>query len=198
MNFKTSFRIIAISGLLVLNSCAENKKTNSPVNQNDKLIAQANILAVEEKIPTISEVLSADVGFTKLFGIVTSTGYDKKFEEKGPYTIFAPTNGALDRLPPKMLENLKKPENQEKLLSILNYHVIPGVINRQDIIKAIKEYGGSVKLKTIGGTRLTASMKGDKIYLIDERGNAGRLMNNDIEASNGIIHTTEAVMMPKQ
>ena len=78
----------------------------------------------------------------------------------------------------------------------MDCHIFRGLINKQDIIKAIKENGGSVKLKTIGGTRLIASMKDDKIYLIDKKGNAGRLMANDIEASNGIIHTIESVMMP--
>ncbi|MEW7291127.1 fasciclin domain-containing protein [Aquimarina sp. 2304DJ70-9] len=193
MNLKIAFHILTISGVLLFSACTQPKKSTS---KDEKLIAQASILPTEEKVPTLSEIISTDVGFTKLNEIVKSTAYEKKLEEKGPYTVFAPTNGALDRLPSKMLENLKKPENQEKLVSILNYHIIPGLINKQDIIKAIKEYGGSVKLKTIAGDRLTASMKGDKIYLIDERGNAGRLMINDIEASNGIIHTTESVMMP--
>ncbi len=194
MNLRIAFHIFIISGVLLLSACTQPKKSTVK-SQNDKLIAQANVAAVEE-VPTLSEIISVDVGFTRLHEMVQATGYAKKLEEEGPYTVFAPTNGALDRLPPKMLENLKKPENQKKLTSIISYHIIPKLINKQDIIKAIKEYGGSVKLKTIAGDRLTASMKGDKIYLIDERGNAGRLMTNDIEASNGIIHTTESVMMP--
>ncbi|GAA4279149.1 fasciclin domain-containing protein [Aquimarina mytili] len=193
MHFKTSLHILSILGVLLFSACTPSKKSTS---KDEKLIAQASILPTEEKVPTLSEIISVDVGFTKLSEMIQATEYAKKLEEEGPYTVFAPTNGALDRLPPKMLENLKKPENQEKLISVISYHIIPGLINKQDIIKAIKEYGGSVKLKTIAGDRLTASMKGDKIYLIDERGSAGRLMINDIEASNGIIHTTESVMMP--
>ncbi len=195
MNLRIAFYIFTISGVLLFSACTQPQKTTVK-NQNDKLIAQANIDAVEEKIPTLSEIISIDVGFTKLSEMMQATGYIKKLEGEGPYTVFAPTNGALDRLHPKTLESLKKPENQEKLISMLNYHIISGLINKQDIIKAIKEYGGSVKLKTIAGDQLTATMKKDKIYLIDERGNAGRLMINDIEASNGIIHTTESVMMP--
>ncbi len=189
--------IIAITTSLLFNACTQPKKKTSN-NQNDKLIAQASLVPEVEKVPSIVEVLSTDVGFTQWFEVLQNNAYDKKFEEKGPYTVFVPTNGALDRLPPKMLDKLQKPENQERLHAILDYHIIPGLINKQDIIKAIKDFGGSVKLKTIAGDKLTASMKGDKIYLIDERGNAGRLMVNDIEASNGIIHTTESVMMPKQ
>ncbi|GAA4274339.1 fasciclin domain-containing protein [Aquimarina gracilis] len=195
MKLKTSLHIFAISGLLIFSACNETKKVST--SENEKLIAQANVLPTEEKIPSIAEILSNDIGFTKLNEMVQVTAYAKKFEEKGAYTVFAPTNGALERLSPKMLSALSNPENKEKLTSVLNYHIIPGVINKEDMIKAIKEYGGSVKLKTIGGQRLTASMKSGKIYLIDKTGNAGRLMINDIETSNGIIHTIESVMMPK-
>jgi len=80
----------------------------------------------------------------------------------------------------------------------MNCHIIPGTINEQDIIKAINEGKGSVKLKTLGGTRLIASRKRGKIYLIDKNGNAGRLMKTDIEATNGMVHTLETVMLPRK
>jgi len=151
----------------------------------------------EEKTPTLYEVISKDVGFKEFYEILKNTEYLEKFKENGAYTVFVPTNGALERLSPKMLKDLKKPENQKKLITILNSHILPGVINKKDMTKAIQDYRGSVKLKTIGGTRLIASIKQDKIYLIDYSGNAGRLMINDIETSNGIIHTIESVMMTK-
>ncbi len=195
MHFKTPFNLFIVSGLLFFSACTTPNKDASK-SKKDQRIAQANVLTVKKRVPTLSEVISTDVGFTKLYDMAKTTEHINMFEKKGPYTVFALTNGALDRLPPKMLENLKKPENQEELKAILNYHIIPGLINKQDMLKAIKEYDGSVKLKTIGGVRLTATMKGDRIYLIDQKGNAGRLMVNDIEASNGIIHTIESVMMP--
>ncbi|MDY8134473.1 fasciclin domain-containing protein [Aquimarina sp. 2201CG5-10] len=199
MRFKTQISAFTIFGvLLLLTSCqdADTKKVSKV--DKDKLIAQADIPEKEKYVPTLSEVISKDIGFSELNKIVETTDYSKMLKGKGPYTIFAPLNGALERLPPNMLDNLKKPENHAKLTGIINCHIISGLINKQDIIKAVKEYGGSVKLKTIGGSRLIASLKGDKIYLIDETGNAGRLMINDIEASNGIIHTIESVMMPKK
>jgi len=191
MNYKKSLRFLILF-VVTLVSC------NQPKNTQDKLIAQTIVPVVEEEtIPTLSDVISKDVGFTKMYEILKTTEYLKKFKDEGPYTVFVPTNGALERVSPKVIEDLKKPENSQKVMSVLNSHIIPGIINKQDIIKAIKENNGSVKLKTIGGTRLIASLKGDKIYLIDKTGKAGRLMINDIESSNGIIHTIETVLMIK-
>jgi len=197
MNYKKSFCFLAICGLM-FTACTQVKNTSSSSKKADRLIAQSDVsVNKEEKIPTLSEIISKDVGFTKLFEMVKATKYLEKFKENGPYTVFAPTNGAVEKLSPKVRENLKKPENAQMVTGILNCHIIPGIINKQDILKAIRENNGSVKLRTIGGTRLIASMKGSKIYLIDKNGNAGRLMINDIESSNGIIHTIESVLMAK-
>ncbi len=193
MNFKNPVHILIIFSFLLCISCAETKKENT----NDKLLAQADVLSKEEKTPTIIELISTDIGFEKLNELIQTTDFTTKFEKEGPYTIFAPLNGAINKLSPKMLDDLKKPENAAELTKIINCHIIPGLINKQDIITAINENGGSVKLKTLGGTKLIASMKSGRIYLIDKTGNAGRLMVNDIEATNGIIHTIESVMMPK-
>lgn len=195
MNLKKLFQVITVSGLLIFTSCNDvEKKTTS--EKNDKLIAQASMLAAEKKVPTIYETISINVDYTKLHKILKDTKYPELLASKGPYTIFAPLNGALKKLHPKTLKNIQKHENLSRLESIMDCHIILGLINKEDIIKAIKENGGSVKLSTIGGTKLIASIKDDKIYLIDKKGNAGRLMKNDIEASNGIIHTIESVMMP--
>lgn len=196
MNLKKICNTLIISGFLIFVSCNETKKKSASENNNDQLIAQASVLSTEKKVPTIQEVISIDVGFTTLHNILKDTKYPKLLEEKGPYTFFAPLNGALRKLHPKTLQNLQKAENPSKLEAIMDCHIISGLISKEDILIAIKENGGSVKLKTIGGTRLIASMKDDKIYLIDQKGNAGRLMKNDIEASNGVIHTLESVMMP--
>ena len=190
-----SLKILTISGLLIFTSCNETKSNATKV-ENDQLLAQASMIPTEKEVPTIYERIAIDVSYTTLHNMLKETKYPKLLQEQGPYTIFIPLNGAIKKLHPKTLKNLQKPENTSKLEAVMDCHIFRGLINKQDIIKAIKENGGSVKLKTIGGTRLIASMKDDKIYLIDKKGNAGRLMANDIEASNGIIHTIESVMMP--
>ncbi|MDH7444816.1 fasciclin domain-containing protein [Aquimarina sp. 2201CG14-23] len=198
MKIKSSFNVLALSVVMVFASCQDGTKKNSKELKNDKLIAQANVLAKEKKVPTINEVISYDIGFTKLHKMVQSSGLENMLNGTKPYTIFAPLNGAFERLPKGAYEKLLASENKDELAAIMSCHIIPGLINEQDIIKAINERGGSVKLKTLGGTRLIASRKRGKIYLIDKNGNSGRLMKTDIETTNGMIHTLESVMLPKK
>lgn len=197
MKIKNLFNVFALVLIITFVSCQQVEKKDRTMS--DKLIAQANVADKEEKkIQTITEVLSGDIGFTKLNEIVQSSEYAEKFNSNKSYTVFAPLNGAFKKLPEGTIEKMMNSENKADLTAIMNCHIIPGTINEQDIIKAINEGKGSVKLKTIGGTRLIASRKRGKIYLIDKNGNAGRLMKTDIEATNGMVHTLETVMLPRK
>lgn len=199
MKIKTPFNFLALILIITFVSCDNLVvKKNPNAGKNDKLIAQADIPVEENKNLTINEILSFDIAFTQLNEIVKSSEFSEKFKGEKSFTVFAPLNGAFSKLPKGTLEDLKKEENKESLTAILNCHIIPGTINEQDIIKAINEGGGSVKLRTLGGNKLIASRKRGKIYLIDKNGNAGRLMKTDIEATNGMIHTLETVMLPKK
>lgn len=199
MKIKTPFNFLALILIITFVSCDNLVvKKNPNAGKNDKLIAQADIPVEENKNLTINEILSFDIGFTQLNEIIKSSEFSEKFKGEKSFTVFAPLNGAFSKLPKGTLEDLKKEENKETLAAILNCHIIPGTINEQDIIKAINEGGGSVKLRTLGGNKLIASRKRGKIYLIDKNGNAGRLMKTDIEAANGMIHTLETVMLPKK
>jgi len=198
MKITNLFNVFALILIITFVSCDTLVvKKEDKTLENNKLIAQANI-SEEKSLSTINELISYDVAFSELSKIVQSSEYAKRFDGKKSYTVFAPLNGAFKKLPEGTIEKLLSSENKNKLTSIMNCHIIPGTINEQDIIKAINERGGSVKLKTLGGTRLIASRKKGKIYLIDKNGNAGRLMTTDIEATNGMIHTIETVMLPKQ
>jgi len=196
MRITTPFHIFTLVILVLCSACTQTTTKNTAEKKDKKLIAEAII--PEVKIPTINEVIETDLGFTTLKKIVASSEYHELFDKKGPYTILAPLDAAFKKLSPKSLEKLLAPENKEQLVATMNCHIIPGLINKQDIIKAIDEGRGSVKLKTLGGTRLIATVKRDRIYLIDANGNAGRLMQTDIEATNGMIHTLEALMLPKK
>lgn len=199
MKIKTPFNFLVLILIITFVSCDNLVvKKNPNAGKNDKLIAQADIPVEENKNLTINEILSYDIAFTQLNEIVKSSEFSEKFKGERSFTVFAPLNGAFAKLPKGTLEDLKKEENKESLAAILNCHIIPGTINEQDIIKAINEGGGSVKLRTLGGNKLIASRKRGKIYLIDKNGNAGRLMKTDIEATNGMIHTLETIMLPKK
>ncbi|KAA1241571.1 fasciclin domain-containing protein [Aquimarina sp. RZ0] len=199
MRIKTLFNVLVISGSLLLVGCSKTENKNSQADKNKGLIAQANIPSIEEeKMLTVNGVISRDIGFKKLNQAVQATELSTVLNADKVYTIFAPLNGAFERMPKNAFDQLVLPENKETLAAILKCHIIPGVINEEAIIKAIKNGKGSVKLKTLGGSQLIATRKRGKILLIDENGNSGRVMKTDIEATNGVIHTLESVMQPKK
>lgn len=134
---------------------------------------------------------------TTLVAAVKAAGLVETLQGKGPFTVFAPTNAAFDKLPKGTVETLLKPENLKTLQTILTYHVIAGKMNSSCIAKAIKVENGKATLKTVSGGILTAWMKGNDLYLTDENGNSSKVTIADVNQSNGIIHVVDTVVTPK-
>lgn len=131
--------------------------------------------------------LVAAVKAADLVGVLTS---------EGPFTVFAPTNMAFDKLPKGTVETLVMPENKEQLQTILKYHVVAGKLNAQDILKLIKDSKGKASIKTVSGGNLTAWSKGKDVYVTDENGNSAKVTIADVNQSNGVIHVIDAVLLP--
>ena len=134
---------------------------------------------------------------TTLVAAVKAAGLVETLQGKGPFTVFAPTNAAFDKLPKGTVETLLKPENIKTLQSILTYHVVAGKMNSKDIAKAIKAGKGKATLKTVSGGTLTASMKGKTLYITDENGKSAKVTIADVNQSNGVIHVIDNVVTPK-
>lgn len=203
MKIRNILPFFILSILVLTTACNKSEEYKVTKDENGKLIAQKiseikEIEKVEEKLPTIIEFTSIDKGFSTLSEAIKTAELTETFTQGGGFTIFAPINMAFDKLPPKSREKLLKSENKERLGTILKYHIIPSVISKEDIVKAVQEGGGSVPLRTLEGSLITASLKGDTVYLIDESGNGGKLMTTNVEASNGFIHTVDAMMIPKE
>lgn len=135
---------------------------------------------------------------TTLVAAVKAAGLVETLQSKGPFTVFAPTNAAFNKLPKGTVETLLKPENLKTLQTILTYHVVAGKMNASAIAKAIKMGNGKAMLKTVSGGTLTAWMKGKNIYITDENGNSAKVTIADVNQSNGVIHVIDAVVLPKQ
>lgn len=116
-------------------------------------------------------------------------------EQPGPFTVFAPVNDAFTNVP---LDDLIKKENQDKLQKILAYHVINAEVNAVELTRLINENNGTYNIQTSQGATLTASLKDDQVILKDERGNTATVTRKDIEATNGVLHLVDAVLMPKE
>lgn len=134
---------------------------------------------------------------TTLVAAVKAAGLVETLQGKGPFTVFAPTNAAFDKLPAGTVETLLKPENLKMLQTILTYHVVAGKMNASDVAKAIKAGKGKATLKTVSGGTLTAWMKGDKLYITDENGSMSQVTIADVNQSNGVIHVVDTVLLPK-
>jgi uncharacterized surface protein with fasciclin (FAS1) repeats len=114
----------------------------------------------------------------------------------GPFTVFAPTDAAFAKLPAGTVDTLVKPENKATLVKILTYHVVPGKISTKEIADGIKAGGGKYEMKTVEGGTLTATMKGKKIMLTDEKGGMATITIANVYQSNGVIQVIDSVLMP--
>ncbi|MBP0905075.1 fasciclin domain-containing protein [Mariniflexile gromovii] len=116
---------------------------------------------------------------------------------EGPFTVFAPTNAAFDKLPKGTVENLLKPENKKTLQTVLTYHVVSGKWNAKDVLKMIKDGNGKANIKTVSGGTITAWLKVKDVYITDENGNSAMVTIADVNQSNGVIHVIDTVLLPK-
>lgn len=133
---------------------------------------------------------------TTLVAAVKAAGLVETLQSAGPFTVFAPTNGAFDKLPKGTVETLVKPENKGTLTTILTYHVVAGKMDSKAIAEAIKAGGGTATFKTVQGGTLKAMMKGKKLVLSDEKGGMSTVTIKDVYQSNGVIHVIDTVVMP--
>ena len=133
---------------------------------------------------------------TTLVAAVKAAGLVETLAGPGPFTVFAPTNAAFEKLPAGTVETLVKPENKPTLTKVLTYHVVAGNNDSKTIMKAIKAGGGKAEFKTLAGSTLTARMDGKKLVLVDEKGGRSVVEIADVRQSNGVIHVIDTVVMP--
>ena len=134
---------------------------------------------------------------TTLVAAVKAAGLVETLEGAGPFTVFAPTNEAFNKLPAGTVDNLLKPENKDKLTAILTYHVIAGRIDSKTLMDWIKKNGGTYTATTVQGGKLMFSMKGNNLMVMDESGNTAKITIKDVYQSNGVIHVIDMVLLPK-
>ena len=134
---------------------------------------------------------------TTLVAAVKAAGLVETLKGKGPFTVFAPTNAAFDKLPAGTVDALLKPENNAMLKNVLTYHVVAGRYDSEKLMKLIKKGGGSAMVKTVSGGTLTFRMNGmNGIAVTDERGGTSNVSVANVYQSNGVIHVVDTVLMP--
>ena len=133
---------------------------------------------------------------TTLVAAVKAAGLVKTLESPGPFTVFAPTNEAFKKLPAGTVDTLLKPENKDKLTSVLTYHVVPGRITAKDLKEKVKDGHGKAELKTVEGKTLTVKDKDGKLTLTDDKGDTADITIANVMQSNGVIHVIDTVLLP--
>ena len=134
---------------------------------------------------TIVEIAAGAEDFSTLVAAVKAAGLVDVLSSKGPFTVFAPTNEAFAKLPEGTVESLLKPENKDKLIAVLKYHVVPGKVMAKDVVKVDSA-------KTAQGSSFTVTVEG-KTVKVDN----ATVVKTDIEASNGVIHVIDTVIIPE-
>src|SRR5580693_3038147 len=133
---------------------------------------------------------------TTLVAAVKAAGLVDTLSGAGPFTVFAPTNEAFAKLPPGTVDSLLKPENKDKLVAVLTYHVVPGRMSAKDLMDAAKKAGGQAKIKTVEGDWLTVEAKGSTLNIWDSKGNVSKVTIQNVFQSNGVIQVIDTVLLP--
>lgn len=191
MKLVRTFAVMAIAGL-VATSCG--KKEDTEVTEETVIDTTTTEMPVASS--TIVDVAAGNENFTTLVAAVKAAGLAETLSGDGPFTVFAPTNDAFAKLPAGTVETLLKPENVEKLKSILTYHVVSGKFDAATVIDAIKTNNNKYTVTTVQGAKIDLSLKDDKVMLTDATGAMSTVVMPDVEASNGIIHAIDTVVMP--
>ena len=189
MKLVSKLGIVMLVAFMSSNSFAQNM-----MGAKEKTVMVGGAAMYPSKNIVENAVNSKD--HTTLVAAVKAAGLVETLEGAGPFTVFAPTNEAFNKLPKGTVETLVKPENKATLTSILTYHVVAGKLDSKALAKLIKDGNGKAVLTTVNGEKLTVSMKGNKVVLTDAKGGMSTVTIKDVYQSNGVIHVIDTVVMP--
>jgi len=186
---------LAIALITMSTSFAQDtmmKKDKSKMGMDTKMVGGAEMYPSKDIIA--NAVNSKD--HTTLVAAVKAADLVTTLQGEGPFTVFAPTNAAFEKLPAGTVANLLQMENKKTLQAVLTYHVISGKYSAADIVKAIKKGKGKAEFTTVNGAKLTAMLDGTVVKLIDSSGTLTSVTIADVNQSNGVIHVIDAVILP--
>jgi uncharacterized surface protein with fasciclin (FAS1) repeats len=158
------------------------------------IVVGSSSVSAQDK--TIVDIAVGSPDHTTLVAAVKAADLVGTLQSAGPFTVFAPVNGAFDKLPAGTVATLLKSENKATLAKILTYHVVAGNLDSKAVVAAIKKGNGKVELTTVSGGKLWAMMDGKNVVLKDEKGGKSTITAVDLKGSNGVIHVIDSVVLP--
>ena len=146
---------------------------------------------------TIGDALGSSADHSAFVQSLQSAGLIETLRGTGPYTVFAPTNAAFDAIPEDARRGLAAPEQRDRLIELLSYHIVSGTVTAEDLGRAIdRGQGGRAELATVTGDNLSLMREGDAIIITDPAGGRARISRADQVQANGVVHSIDAVLMP--
>lgn len=202
MKIKKNYFLNAILCLtfVAFTACNDSKKQESEEEvETTEMESTEDTMAeeAEEEQATIATLAMETESLSTLVTALKTAGLATMFTEPGSYTVFAPTNAAFGKLPEGTVGNLLEPENKTTLQDILKYHVVASEVMAADLLAQIEKNDGSFTFSTVAGAELTAMVVDGKVMLKDGAGNMAEVVQTDIDASNGVVHVIDAVVMAK-
>ena len=192
---RTLYALFAAAALAVpMALSASAQMGGSRMNGDNPMVGGAPMYRTKNIVE--NAVNSAD--HTTLVAAVKAAGLVDTLAGKGPFTVFAPTNAAFEKLPGGTVETLLRPENKGTLTTVLTYHVVPGKYDAKKLMQLVKKGRGQAALKTASGGTLTARMNGaGGVSITDEKGGTANVTTANVYQSNGVIHVVDTVLMPR-
>ena len=201
---KLRFLIMSFAAsAMIFTSCDDGKKEQ---DEKDKMEMEAqreaemeaeNAKMEMESNSIAAKAMETDSLSTLVSALQTAEMAALLKTDDGPYTVFAPNNAAFAKVDKATLDTLMLEKNQSKLGDVLKYHVVEDEISSQELIEMINDNDGKYTISTMDGGELVASLSGENVILTDENGNTATVVQADVDASNGVVHIIDAVVMKK-
>lgn len=192
------FNAILCLMLVAFTACKNDKAQEEKEEVTTEMESSKEEMTAEKPEETQATIAALAMETESLSTLVTALKAGElagMFAEPGNYTVFAPTNDAFGALPEGTVDNLLKPENKETLQNVLKYHVVASEVMAADLLEQIKANDNAYTFSTVAGAEITAMVVDGKVMLKDGAGNTAEVIQTDIDASNGVVHVIDAVVM---
>ena len=176
--------VIVIGGVVLVTSSSDDDEAEDNTANTSQQAEESTDAAAEEAGSTIVDLAVATDSLSTLVAAVTAADLVETLSGDGPFTVFAPTNDAFAALPEGTLDDLLLPENVDQLTSILTFHVVPAAALSTDL-------SDGMMLETVNGEMLEVSIADGVVSI-----NGATVVSADIEASNGVVHVIDRVLLP--
>jgi uncharacterized surface protein with fasciclin (FAS1) repeats len=186
-------RAIFAAALLAA-ACQPGGGGNASTNASDTASRPPSTAKGEQPKTSILQALDGSADHKTLAKAIRAAGLTETLSGAQPYTLFAPTEAAFEKLPAGTANGLLAPEAKGRLVALLTAHIVPGVVTAADLGRAIDRGKGKAELATVGGSDLTFSRDGDSIVVTDPAGGRAQITRADQLQSNGVVHDVDGVL----